>query len=390
MSIKNRTRKKITLIVFIFTVLLVFLQFFLLFLENSNRLLSRGEYKQFENYKAAYYSSQYANPNATGFVPDEIFEMFAAGAFLRGANPIMIVHDHPPLGRYILSFSLLLFDNSSTIVVICLIASYIGIYMTARLILKNSFLSLIPLAVFVNEPLNLNKLIYTPLPEPVQLPFIIFMIYFFLLSIKKKDKRIYYILVGILLGFVISIRFFVTGGVITFSMLIFILITKKNIKDALYFLSFLSLSVIVLVLSYTQTLRAGYSFIDLVGIQKYILNYHKSAFTNMFSIWDLILFNKWHTWWGERLILSDPHWNVFWPASVVLTGLSLFFSLLKKFTLTKEEMFLMIFVLSYMMMLSVGYTSTRYFLPLLPYLYILAVSFSIRLLKILIKNVKTN
>lgn len=388
MKRKNTQDKKFPFLIFLLAVIFISTQFIYLLIQNSSQFFGPGEHLLFEDYRQAYYSSQYADPDAKGFIPDEIFEIFAAGAFLRGMNPIMIVHDHPPLGRYILSFSLLLFDNSKTIIIFCLIAAYAGIFLTARLVLKNNFLSLIPLAIFLNEPLNLNKLIYAPLPEPVQLPFIIFTIYFFLLSINKKDKRFYYILVAILLGFVVSIRFFVTGGVIALSMLIFLILTKRNIKDALYFSSFLPIALIVLVLSYTQTLRSGYSFIDLLGVQKYILDYHKSAFTNVFSFWDLILFNRWHTWWGERLILSDPHWNLFWPVSVILTASSLVLSLIRRINITREELVLMIFLIFYTLMLSVGYTSTRYFLPLLPYLYILAAAFGVRITKQLIAYAK--
>lgn len=382
---EKRIKKNLVRSFNLIIILLIFAPFLLKVFENYGKFFGRGYQEQYKAYEKAYYNSQYANPEANGFIPDEVFEEFAAGAFLRGMNPIHIVHDHPPLGRYILSLSILLFDNAKTIVIIALLISYLGIFLISKLIVKNFILSLIPLALFVNEPLNLNKLSYAPLPEPVQLPFIVFAIYVFLLSLKQKDKRIYYILTALLIGFVISIRFFVTGVLIALCMILFIILFKRSIKKAFNFAFYLPLSLIILILSYTQTIKSGYTIIETLGIQKYILTYHKSAFVNAFSFWDLIIFNRWHTWWGQKEILSDPHWILFWPISIFINAFALFFALIKRISYSPEEKFLYIWVILYTLMLSTGYTSTRYFLPLLPFLYILAVSSAIKIY-LLVKN----
>ena len=117
------------------------------------------------------------------------------------------------------------------------------------------------------------------------------------------------------------------------------------------------------------------------GIQKYIFEYHRSAFILPFSFWDLLLFNRWHTWWGTRAIANDINWTAFWPITTLLTATSVVFWLGKKIPFNKGEIVLTAWVICYSAMLSLGYTSTRYFLPLVPFLYILATSFVVKLIK---------
>ena len=289
-------------------------------------------------------------------------------------NPIHIVHDHPPLGRYIVSLSILLFDNAQTVMIVLMLMTYIGIFLVGQRVLKNSFFALLPVAVFANEPLIVNKLIHAPSPEPIQLPFIIFAFYFFMLSIGSKRKVLFYLLASLMLGFVISTRFFVTGLAILGVWSFYILCVKRNIKDLIRLCICLPLSLVVLILSYTRTMLDGYSVIQIFGIQKYILAYHKSAFVHAFSYWDLLLFNRWHTWWGDQKIISDPQWIVFWPISIVVAAASYIWVFIKKLECNDEEKIILLWFFAFSAMLSAGYTSTRYFLPVLPFMYILAIS----------------
>lgn len=367
--IKNKKK----LVIFILVCGAIFFQFFSLLLQNRTKFFEPHYDKEYTVLKDAYYASQYAKKNSQAIITDEVFEAFAGGAFLKGMNPIHIVHDHPPLGRYIISLSILLFNNASTVIPILLISSFVGIFLVSKLILKNVWLSLVPMAIFANEPLLLGKLLYSPLPEPIQLPFIIFAIYFFLLATKSKRKWLLYSLVSLLLGIVISSRFIVTGTVLLFSMGFYLLFIQKKMYDVFSFCTTLPLAVLVLVLTYTRTMMDGYSVLQIFGVQKYILAYHKSAFIHPFSFWDLIMFNRWHTWWGNQAVLSDPQWVVVWPFSLVVNGLVLLLAILKKIVIPDEAKFLLIWIIFYSLMLSAGYTSTRYFMPILPFLYIILI-----------------
>lgn len=383
MKIVDRLKKN-RLFYIIFWVIILTLSFLRpaeLIYRQRNDFFSPGYAGNYEILRKAYYSSQYVNKINPGIMPDNTFEAFAGGAFIRGVNPILIVHEHPPLGRYIIGLSIILFDNPNTIILPLLLFSIFGIFLIARLSLHNIILSIIPVAIFTNEPLFLSKFEYAPLIESVQLPFIIFSLYFFIKGIIEKNYSRYFILSSMMLGFVISIRFFILGAALAFSMCLYFILRRKIDKKVIIFLLSLPLSLVVLIASYTKTIQEGYSIIQVFGIQKYIFFYHKSKLISFFSFWDLIMFNRWHTWWGDRRILNDYQWIVFWPISMILNGIYLILTMISKTRLNEPEKIIFLWIISYCALLSVGESTTRYFLPLVPFLYILAVSFLIKIFK---------
>lgn len=364
-----------------FLLLSVFLRPGLLINEKIANFFSPGYSHNYEDLRKLYYVSQYVNKYNPSIIPDESFESFVGGAFIRGVNPILIVHEHPPLGRYIIGLSTLLFDNAATLILPLSLISVIGIFLISRLVFKKTILALIPLTIFTNESLFLSKFKFAPLLEPIQLPFIIFCIYFFIKGVSSKKSLYWFIASSIMLGFVISIRFFILGLALSSSMILFFILQRRiNKKFIMYILS-LPFSLLVLILSYTRTIQDGYSVFQVFSIQKYIFYYHKSKLISFFSFWDLILFNRWHTWWGDRRILTDSEWFIIWPVSMILTFLFLFFVLRKKMTFSVPEKIIFLWIFTYSLLLSVGNSTTRYFLPLVPFLYILSVSFLVKLFK---------
>lgn len=340
--------------------------------ERKDVYFNSDYWKNYSTYKFSYENSQYVKKKNPQIIPDEIFESYAGGAFLKGLNPILITHDHPPLGRYIVSLSILLFKNESLIVIPFFAFSFLGLYLIARRCIQNNILSMVPIVILLNESLFLGKLRFTPLPEIFQFTFIVYSIYFFMKGLSSKKPIFSFVLTSIFLGGVIATRVFALGGVLVFSFFaVLVLFDRKKIR---IFLPTLPLSLVVLTASYFRTIMLGASVIDVFGIQKYILAYHKSKFILPFSFWDLLVFNRWHTWWDGNKIIHDSNWNIFWPTGllsvVFLTGKNI----LKRIEITKYEWVLIFWLSCYMIFLSVGYTSSRYFMPILPFLYILGVS----------------
>lgn len=346
-------------------------------------LFSKGYISQYQQYRNLYYNSQYVKKNNPGIIPDNALESFAGGFFLKGNNPILILHDQPPLGRYIIALSIFLFDNPSTIIVFLMILSALALYLLSLETYSNALFALIPVGIFINEPLFLNKFQYLPLLEPIQLPFFLFAIYFFIKGVTEKKYSAYFILTSLMLGFVISTRFFILGLGLLVSMCGYLLLRYKIDRKLIVFFLTLPLSLLVLEGSYIKTMQSGYSPIHILGIQKYILNYHTSKFILPFSFWDLLLFNRWHTWWGTWAISSDYQWIILWPFSVILSILLLIGDILKKIILTNEEQMIFLVLCMQCIILSAGFTSTRYFLPVIPLFYILAVSCILKCIKYL-------
>lgn len=352
--------------------------------KQRDTFFSRGFMVLFPLYEKAYYSSQYVKKENPGIIPDDTFEAFVGGAFLRGVNPILIVHEHPPMGRYIIALSILLFDNPRTMIIPLLALSFFGLFLILRKVLNNNLLALLPLVVYANEPLTISKLQYVPLLEPIQLPFIIFALYFFIQGVSQKRYMPWFLLTSIMLGFVISIRFFILGAALVFAMIVYLVLQRKEMIRLLVFIASLPLSLVVLFVSYFRTIQDGYSLFQILGVQKYILFYHQSKLENLFSFWDLLLFNRWHAWWGERIIISDSTWIIAWPiATILATGFVLLF-LLKKIKINSANKIILLWILAYSLLLSGGNSTTRYFLPLLPFLYTFATAFLVVLFRKLV------
>lgn len=352
--------------------------------ERRDMFFSRGFMAVFPSYEKAYYSSQYVKKENPGIIPDDTFEAFVGGAFLRGVNPILIVHEHPPMGRYIIALSILLFDNPRTLIIPLLVLSFFGLFLILRKVLNNNLLALLPLVVYANEPLTISKFQYVPLLEPIQLPFIIFALYFFILGVSQKRYVPWFLLTSIMLGFVISIRFFILGAVLILVMIAYLVLQRKERIRLLVFVASLPLSLVVLFASYFRTIQEGYSLFQILGVQKYILFYHQSKLENLFSFWDLLFFNRWHAWWGERIIISDSTWIIAWPVATVLTASFVLLFLFKKIKINSASKILLLWILAYSLLLSGGNSTTRYFLPLLPFLYTFATAFLVVLFRKLV------
>ena len=372
---KKVKKRKIYRVIFSIILILLLFRPALALYSEKDIFISKG-YSKIHNYlESSYYSSQYVQKENPGIMPDQTLESFAGGAFLKGMNPILIIHDQPPLGRYILSLSILLFDNPNTIMVLLLFLSGLGVFLIARLILQNALLAVLPFGIFINEPLFLSKFYYSPLLEPIQLPFIIFALYFFIQGIIKKNYAKWFILTSLMLGFVISIRFFILGAFLVLAMFTYFLIRKKIDRRFIVFVLYLPISILVLIVSYTRTIQLGSSVFNIFGIQKYIFYYHKAQLYMPFSFWDLLLFNRWHTWWGTRAVTSDSQWIIVWPISALFTLVFSILGIIKKIAVSEPEKVIVIWIVIYSLFLSLGETSTRYFPPLLPFIYIIATSF---------------
>ncbi len=347
--------------------------------QRKGTFLSSGYSKMYNRLESLYYSSQYVKKKNPGIIPDDTFEAFVGGAFLRGFNPINIVHEHPPLGRYIIALSILLFDNASTLILSLLVLSLTACFLIAKIVIKNSLLALIPIAIFSNDPLFISKLQYSPLLEAIQLPFILLSLYFFIRGIKSEKSFRWFALTSLMVGFVISIRFFILGMTLFCAMFMYFIIRKRFNKQLIYFTISTPISLIVLFASYAKTILDGYSLWQILGVQKYLLYYHQTKLENSLSFWDLILFNRWHTWWGDRGVIRDSTWFIAWPIAMFSAFSCLIASLAKRMHMNEGEKFLFIWVIIYCGLLSVGNSTTRYFLPLVPILYILMISFLTRI-----------
>ncbi len=320
-------------------------------------------YKYLEN---LFNVSQYRVKNAPALIPDETVFSYAGGAYIRGMDPIFVNSEITPLGKYIIGLSILVLKNDKFTVVPFSILTLVVIWLLGKLVFANNILALIPVAVFVSEKLFLGQLITTPLLDIIQLPFILLSLYFFI----RESSGNYYWLTALSLGFVAATKSVIMAFLLVATFLLYFII-KKQWSKGVGFATFLPLTAMILVASYVKTFLDGYTAIQFIGFQKWIILYQKSKLMFPFSVWRLIFLNQWQAWWGDMSILKAEDWQITWPIFSGLTILLITLLVFRKLKATKEVVLLCMWFFVYGVFLSIGVVSSRFLLPLLPVAFIL-------------------
>lgn len=355
-----------------------------------DKYLSSDYWQRFPSLKKAYYDSIYANKKG-GFLPDETLYSFNGGALIQGTSPILVNPEIPPTGKYIVGLSALIFKNEHIVIPIAGILSLILIFLLGRQIFSTSLIALIPPSLLSFEPIFKNQFIFTPLLDIIHLVFLLLSFYFFNLAFrKKKSVFVFFLFTSLFFGLFISTKFFGIG-ISVFLAFVAVLVINKKFKRLKLFLISTPVSVLVLLFSYIRVLAIGYPLSKFFGIQKWVFWYNQGHLRLPFSVWPLLLLNKWFVSWSTS-ILSDPQWRITWPIITVLSlSTIVIYFLLKEIPRKIEAEVLMIWVLLYLIFLSFGDANARYFVILIPIMYLISV-FGIKILlgNLLLKYIKRN
>lgn len=339
--------------------------------QQKNKFLSKDYWERYPFLYKAYYDSVYANKKG-GFIPDETLYSFNGGALIQGTSPILVSPEIPPTGKYIVGLSALIFKNEHTIILIAGILSLVLIYLLGRQIFNNSTTALFPPLFLSSEPIFKNQFIYTPLLDIIHLLFLLLTFFFFNLALKsKRNVLILFLIASLFFGLFISTKFFGVGIAVVFSFYS-VLILRKDIHKIKLLTIALPLSVFVLLFSYIRVLALGFPLSEFLGIQKWVFWYNQGHLQFPFSVWDLLLFNRWHVWWGDIPISSDPQWRITWPILAIFSFSTIVLYLFRKIKKSREAEILMAWVVFYLAILSLSDTTARYFVILIPVLYLVS------------------
>lgn len=366
--IKDKKVQKLLQVIF---VLIIVFNFSSTIWQHKDSYFKFDYWQNFPALEKVYLSSQYVNKHPTGWVPDEVVGLYAGGKLIMGTNPILIIPDSPPLGKYLVGLSALVFNNGNIPILIAGILSLIFMYLVGMQVLKSKILALLPVFFLSFEPIFKNQFVYVPLLDIFQLVFLLAGFYFFNRFLRLRNNYIDILLSMVFLGFFISTKFFITG-LVNLAAYYLVLILNKDIKRIFRLTIISPLSILILLLTYIRVFAFGYNLHNFLGIQKWIFLYHKSQLILPLSIWPLLLLNKWYVWFGNKPVLFDPQWLVTWPIVTILSLVTVLAYLLNKIPKNKSIEVLMAWVVIYLLFFSFGEISSRYFVILIPILYIVS------------------
>lgn len=371
-KIKLKSREFIFLKKIIVAVLLIiiFVNIGSVVASQKNKYFTSNYWQNFPSLEKLFLSSQYVNKHPVGWIPDQTAFSYAGGKLIKGTSPILVVPDAPPLGKYLIGISAVIFNNDSTVILISAILSLFLLYLLSLQVFSSKMLALLPPFLLSFEPIFKNQLIYTPLLDLFQLVFILGTFYFFNKALIGKKTLFFFTLASLFLGFFISTKFFISGLTIVAAW--YIVLFFKRDKQRIIKLSLtIPLAVITLLASYVRVFAFGYSLHKFLGIQKWVFLYHSSQLILPFSVWPLLLFNQWHVWFGDKPVITDGQWSITWPILTIVSLVTVVLYILKKIPKNHNLEVLMAWFLVYMCFLSFGEIFSRYFVILIPILYII-------------------
>ena len=355
----------------------------------KEKYFSNNYWKNFKSLEKVFLGSQYVNKNPIGWIPDEVAFSYSGGKLIKGESPVLVVPDAPPLGKYLIGLSALIFNNDNTVILIFAVFSLLSLYLLSYQIFSNKLLAILPPFFLSFEQIFKNQLIYSPLMDLFQLVFLIGCFYFFNNGLKSKRIILFFALANLFLGFFIATKFFITGFTIIAAWYL-VLLFKKDKKRILYLTITLPISLLVLLFSYIRVFAFGYTLNKFLGIQKWVFLYHKSFLILPLSLWPLLMLNKWFVWFGDKPVIFDPQWSFTWPILTIVSFLTMIRYLLKKIPRQDSLEVLMAWVFCYLLFLSFGQVFSRYFVILIPILYIISIYGIVNILKPYLKKYYEN
>ncbi len=336
-----------------------------------DKYFSANYWQRFPALEKMYLGSQYVNKHPAGWIPDEYIEAYSGGAFIRGINPVYVLPDTPPLGKYLIGLSAVVFNNENTIILFSVMFSLILLYVLSYQIFSSKLLALIPPFLLSLEPIFKNQLVFVPLLDIIQLVFLLSSFIVFNKALNSKRSLLFLLLANAFVGLFISTKFFITGVIIE-AAFYFVLLLKIDRKRLLELTLTFPVAVFILLLSYIRVFAFGYNLRNFLGIQKWVFLYHKSQLILPLSIWPLLLINKWYVWFGNKPFISDGQWSITWPIVTILSIVTIILYLFKKIDRNKNVEVLMSWFIFYVLFFSFGEISSRYFVILIPFLYIVS------------------
>lgn len=330
----------------------------------------------FSRYDPDYWQIRYEESNwAKGWESSEPMgdaELYAYAGWrqIQGDDPTKINAEMPPFGKYLIGFSILIFQNQNVQAIFFGIALLAVIFLISKEILRDRVWALVAVFFFSIEKLFLEDLATSML----DLPFTFFISLVFYCLIKGRQNPRWYLGTVIFLALVATTKMYLVGfalfGVVALYLLFLLVVFRY--RDLFWFLLFSPLFLALYCSTYLVYFINGHNFIDFKELHFWIRHFARVQMPGypQFEIWRLLLLGQWRTWWGEGII-HLKQWSPFWLISFLSIFPTGWFIFKARKKLNLNLLILVTWFLSLMIMYSYGLPYPRYLLPVLPPLYLL-------------------
>lgn len=316
-----------------------------------------------------YFCSQdmpYEPPCKRVILSDNDTYLASGYLYAKGNDPTSYDMQPPPLIKYLFGYSILVFNNPYIVQIGLGILFLCLTYLLGLKSFKTSEISLLACFFLIIDPLFLN-LTTTALLDLGQGAFLL--LYFISVVFYRK----HFIAQGVFLGLLFASKFW--AGSLFFVLMLMIYLLYKRQFDLKKYLIHLIVAFIVFSLMYVKTFvdKAGHFNIilfELKAMKYYISHGTASVFGS-----SLLLFLTGYvkTWWGSGEITRTDTWSIFWVIGLIVSSVCAIREALKRRIDVRFLMGSLPFL--YLIYLGVQAPFARYFILILPFIYLMLSDF---------------
>ena len=319
-------------------------------------------------------------PGKRLFLSDADVDLATGYLYATGKDPSQYNFEHMPLIKYLYGFSVLLFDNPYPVTVALGTLLLTLYFYFVKKFYKNSLVPLIACILLIIDPLFVDASSQTLF----DLGQTAFMLLYLISIFYFKDN---FILQGVALGLFAASKFWITPMFFVGLILIYKIYRKE--LDLKKFIYHLLISLFVFALPYSQSFILSKGRFNLIWHILKIFKYRFQHNVSTFFGASIVLFMTGYlkTWWGNKNFIRADMWSVIWPISLLV---SLYVSF-RNFLSGKinKEFLVAVIPFAYLLYLGVQAPFPRYFLIILPFLYmILANQLYLFLKKLRVSNLR--
>lgn len=327
-------------------------------------------------YSTLYSQSQYIlGPLSKGGIGDDGLYTYAGYYYLfQGGDVSNVNFEHPPLGKYLIGLSELLFHNENVINILYFAVLLFLTYKISMQLTEDRLLGVLSIFILSSDHLFLDNLIRSLLDLPFTL-FFVGAVYFF---IKALSKHKFFLLSAFFWGLAFSTRFFPSLLILYMLMFIFILIYRK--KDMIFFSLTSLLIPVIYLLNHISYFIYHPSFFEFLRHKKWMLTWFSGTTVSPGNIFRNIYTGTYLDSTGALTI--NEHWFPVIPVVVTL-GIII---IGKDIFLKKNIHRIFIYALTLVYLLYVAFLTggvQKFIMPIYPLLIILAVHNTGRLYSII-------
>jgi hypothetical protein len=310
-------------------------------------------------WEGKYQKSQWVIPNSKNSIGDDGLYAYHGWILLHGGDPSLVNPEVPPLGKYLIGVTELLFNNNNIFGLFTSLLLLTVFYLMNMQLFRNKLVAFLPIFLFSFEPLFTQQFMGSYL-DSLHVSFLLLTFLFF--------YRKQFVLSSIFLGCFAMTKFSYLAGFAAFSMVLYTFLVMR--KELYSYLISLFMVPIVGMLSYLRFFLLGHTPFDYLRLQKYIVSFYSTgAKATVFGmVFPMIFLNKWYTWWDG--VQSMAEWTIGWPLTFVGAVYSLRFI---RRNLASPFFHQLLWCCCYLVFLLLTPVFSRYLLLLLPFLYNLSI-----------------